>query len=355
MTMTNLSPTILTTGNWAFASYRSGRGVLARNGLIYYAPSDSSTSSILVLDPSSDTYSTITGGASFTGGFGAGVLADNDCIYWAPGTQTYVLIYNTITNTVSTIASANAVTFVSGAGWLGGTLAPNGKIYWSPAVFPYPGVPNTILVVIPSTNKTYSIPSSTAAYYGVTDFTLGPNGCLYGFSQGSPHMKLDPVTDQITYFANPTSAYGMNSSLGLDGCIYGCPYVFPNNLLKMDPLAGDVVSYPAASGMSGIPASSANGGHSIMGPDGKTYITGGNTTNSYIIILDTSTGSAPLFSNTSYTIGYNGAPTLAPNGNIYFGPCYYGTYINTCIKFTFSGLVMLPSINYCCSAYGNKT
>ena len=352
MTMTNLSPTILTTGNWRPVG-ASARGVLARNGLIYYAPSDSATTSILVLDPSTDTYSTITGGASFTGGFGAGVLADNDCIYWAPGTQTYVLIYNTITNTVSTIASGNAVTFVSGAGWLGGTLAPNGKIYWSPAVYPYPGVPNTILVVVPSTNKTYSIPSSTAAYYGVTDFTLGPNGCLYGFGQGQQHMKLDPVTEQITYFANPTNAYGMYSSLGLDGCIYGCPYVFPNNLLKMDPLAGDVVSYPAASGMSGIPV--ANGGYSIMGPDGKTYITGGYTSNSYIIILDTSTGSAPLFSNTSYTIGYNGAPTLAPNGNIYFGPCYYGTYINTCIKFTFSGLVMLPSINYCCSAYGNKT
>ena len=146
-------------------------GVLAPNGKIYGIPYNST--SVLVIDPATNTTSTFGSlGSGIFKWFG-GVLAPNGKIYGIPYRSTSVLVIDPATNTTSTFGSLSG-----NDKWGGGVLAPNGKIY---------GIPvnsTSVLVIDPAANttSTFGSLSGISKWFGGV---LAPNGKIYGIPLGS--------------------------------------------------------------------------------------------------------------------------------------------------------------------------
>lgn len=141
-------------------------GVLAPNGKIYGIPR--TTTSILVFDPETDTFTTF---GSVPSGYYGGLLAPNGKIYAIPLSATNILVIDPETNTTTTFGSVPS-------GYWGGVLAPNGKIYGMPRNS------NQVLVIDTTNNSTNLIGSGLGGtgnrWYGGV---LAPNGKIYGIPQ----------------------------------------------------------------------------------------------------------------------------------------------------------------------------
>lgn len=218
------------------AGGRWSGGVLAPNGKIY-CPPYYTTTSILEIDPSTDTFTTfgsVTQPAGGNGWFGA-VLANNGLIYCIPNNSADVLIIDPDDQSVSTFSTA----YTGTDKWVGGVLGPNGKIYCAPHDA------TTVLVIDPSDNTTSTIDVSTI-YVGNNKWAgavLAPNGSIYMIPYISTKvLKIDPSNDTASSFGSHSGGgNNFTGCLGPNGKIYSPPSGANTSVLVIDP-ATDTIS-----------------------------------------------------------------------------------------------------------------
>jgi hypothetical protein len=100
-------------------------GAVGPDGKIYCAPLVSGTS-VLIIDPTTNTATNSTYGGAVTGSYSGAVTAASGKIYFLPaGATTTVMVLDTVADSVSFITIAGGVTGRSD----GGCLGPDGKIY----------------------------------------------------------------------------------------------------------------------------------------------------------------------------------------------------------------------------------
>jgi streptogramin lyase len=310
------------------------------------------------------TTTNITGGAVYTGGqWVGGVLSPQGNIYFAPyGTLLGPLKLNVSTNNTSNIGA-----YYGSYGAVGGVLGPDSNVYFNAGTVikldttndevTYPSISiagGNGSVVGPDGNIYYLGKKLTISTGAVTTFTspgvagvgavLGPDGNVYFTPSSNYIAKLNTttgITTNITGGATYTSNGWTGGVLGPDGNIYFAPTT-ATNILKLNVITGVTTNITGGASFTGGWA----GG--VLGPDGNIYFAPYGASN--ILKLNVSTGvTTNITAGASYTGTWRGG-ILAPDGNIYFAP-YSASNI---LKITFSGLSMLPSSNYCLSAYANK-
>ena len=323
------------TGGATFQNVGWYSGILGPDRCIYCAPAGATT--ILKINVSTGVTTNI---ASFTaGGWYGGALGPDGNIYFAPTNAANILKLNLSTGLTTNITGG--ATYAGGV-WTGGTLGPDGNIYYTP----YNGT--SILKLNVSTGVTTNITggatyTSGGWYFGV----LGPDGCIYFAPYNASNiLKLNVstgVTTNITGAAIYTTGGWQGGVVGPDGNIYFAPSG-ASNILKL------TVSTGATSNITGGATYGANWNGGALGPDGCIYFAPYGGTTPSILKLNVSTGVTTNVTGGAAGSGYGGG-VLAPDGNIYFIP-FNATNI---VKLTFSGLSQLPSLNYCLSAYANKS
>jgi hypothetical protein len=312
-------------------------GVLAPNGKIYCIPSGAST--VGVIDPVANTFTTpVSGSAPGGGAYAGGVLAPNGKIYCVPNAATSVGVIDPVANTFTT--------FGSGTGYFGGVLAPNGKIYCIPCVATSVGVidpaasPNTF-----TTSVSGTVTGTGAGFYAYFGGVLAPNGKIYCIPANATTIGvIDPVTNTFTTFGTtPGGGAYIGGVLAPNGKIYCIPYV-GTSVGVIDPLLNSF-NNTTVSGTNTVSGGGYQGG--VLGPNGKIYCISHNATTTAVI--DPVANTFTTFATTSGSSAYSGG-ILAPNGNIYYIP-HGQTSVG---RISFTGLSQLPSSNYCLSAYTNK-
>jgi hypothetical protein len=205
-TVTTLPPSTFTSdvqtllaGNFKFRG-----GVLGADGCVYMVPS--SSTSVLRLDPSTNTAQLITVTNWVNNGWQCGVLAPNGNIYCMPHDSSQVLVVNTLPHTStgpygSTSTIPTALTTQS-ARFGGGTLAPNGKIYAMPMSA------GACLVIDPVANTATA--TTLGATWSGTTLTVGsvlaPNGKIYGVPGNStvlPALRIKGLASAGTWMLAP--------------------------------------------------------------------------------------------------------------------------------------------------------
>jgi hypothetical protein len=223
-----------------------------------------------------------------------GVLASNGNIYFVPQHSQFVLVVDSVTNTIVTQIDTRDV---SQNKWRNGVLASNGKIYCIPFYATY------VLIIDPTTNTidTTSITGLASNIYKWDGGVLGADGKIYGIPRDSTSVLIiDPVTNT----ADTTSITGLSGStkygggvLHSDGRIYAFPLT-ATNVLIIDPTS------PTTS-ISGVTLSSAsyNDSTRIMTYDGTTLVGSVNIGDNILITTTTTnyTGYVQSITNTTIT------------------------------------------------------
>ena len=337
-TATATTISVASQGHWG--------GVLAPNGCIYCAPTQNTN--VLVINTLTNTTSNLAVGVS---GYQGGVLAGDGKIYFIPsGSPTSVLVVNPNDNSYTTFSGTASYT----GGWVGGALAPNGLIYCAP-------LNSTNVLVIDPINRTTSNLVGAATYPASGNYSwqcaiLAPNGLIYMPPTGaSTTLVVNPATNTTSNMAFTSgSAYQTNGWIGgvlhPNGKIYCTPYS-ATAVLIIDPIAGTTNTTSlalAASSSTGVAAYTTPAGWSgaTLGPNGKIYCSP-HLASSFLVIDPT----AGTTSNLAVTNNTSPGAILAPNGNIYAIP--RGSAATT-LMITFSTLAQSPSYNYCLSSYANR-
>jgi streptogramin lyase len=226
---------------------------LARNGNIYACPFHAAN--VLVTDTATNTVHTIALGA-IAGPFMDAVRVGDGRIFCMPYNWlvSMVLVIDPVTETLSTIAAPSGT-------WSGGALGANGKVY---------GVPGTtvsgLLVIDPFTNTTSSSPLPV----GVVDYVgavVAPNGVIYGVPRTATQvLRIDSSTGTATVIG-PILAGGASSkyrggAVGPDGLVYFPRSTGSPGTLVLDP-ATDTITIAAS------PYSLATG--AVLAPDGRIW------------------------------------------------------------------------------------
>ena len=284
-------------------------GVLAPNGKIYCVPQ--SATSILVIDPSNDTWYTFGSGSLSGNTWTSGVLAPNGKIYCCPGSATQVLVIDPSNDTFYKFGSLPA-----GKGkWHSSVLAPGGIMYGIPALS------TAILRVDTKTDTaaTFGGPFSSLALKWLSA-CLAPNGniyCVPGNETGI--LKIDPATDMATIVDNTYGLSGITKSYsaGLsphNGCIYGiCPSSNPGYVIKFDPMIETHSTLPVA----GLVGSDGWSGGALAG-NGVIYGMPVAASCSSLLKINPLTDTVSKVASTFVPVGnkYRGG-VLAMNGKIY--------------------------------------
>ena len=204
-------------------------GVLAHDGKIYCAPN--AAGNILVIDPVARTTSTIGSGLPV---YNTGVLAPNGKIYFVPSstTATGVLVLDVATGTYTTIGSLGA----TATKYMGGALAPNGKIYCAP----YNATDFLVIDPIANTVTQKGSVAGTAKYGGAV---LGPNGKIYCIPRtASSILVIDPSTETTTTIGSfGTTDKWIGGVLAPDGSIVCVPY----NSTSILRIGGGLSTFPS--------------------------------------------------------------------------------------------------------------
>lgn len=268
-------------------------GVLAPNGKIYAIPH--SATSVAVIDPQTNTVSTfgnLVGGTKWVGG----VLAPNGKIYAIPfgATTTTVLEIDPETNTTQEFGALPA----TASKWSGAVLASSGLIYAAPVtagnvlvVDPVlrttttTGVLNTqSSAVLASTGNVYSVPGGSGSPFAVISTfdssitTIGnapavatpylggaiaPNGKIYALpTTGSAYAEIDPVSNAIVNFG--TGSGFVSGVLAADGKIYGIPNGSGGTYVAVDPDALVATTFGSIAGGNLYQSG-------VLAPNGKIY------------------------------------------------------------------------------------
>jgi hypothetical protein len=246
-------------------------GVLAPNGKIYCIPYNST--SVLVIDPHTETISYITGLSSDSGKWAGGILAPNGKIYCIPYNSSSVLIINPLTNTVD---STSITVDISPNKWFGGVLSTNGKIY----CIPYDST--SVLVIDPALNTTTTPITGLTGTSKWRGGSLAPNGKIFCIPYDSTSvLVIDPAlnttTTPITGLTGSSKWYG--SVLASNNRIYGIPYN-STSVLVIDPTPAT----PTALTTTIISLSgSAKWAGGVLGTNGKIYCVPYDSTSALVI------------------------------------------------------------------------
>jgi len=281
-------------GSLAGATQWAG-GVLAPNGKIYGIPQNST--SVLVIDPITNTVSTFGSLSADADKWQGGVLAPNGKIYGIPRNSNSVLVIDPATDTTFTFGS-----LVGTDKWFGGVLAPNGKIY---------GIPfnsTSVLVIDPITNTASTFGSLGVVVNKWVGGVLAPNGKIYGIPQNSTSVLLiDPITNTASTFGSLVgTAKWFSGVLAPNGKIYGIPRN-STSVLVIDPATNTASTFGSLSG-----TFKWQGG--VLAPNGKIY--GIPYSSTSVLVIDPITNTASTFGSLVGTAKWFGG-VLAPNGKIY--------------------------------------
>jgi streptogramin lyase len=310
-----------------------------------------STSSVYTEVFATNAYPVEAGAQNWEGG----VLHPNGKIYSFPENASVILVIDPDSNTTTTIGAGSFGTV--GNKYQGSILAPNGKIYGIPCGSSTTSRPQTIFQLLDPSNNTITAYASIASLPQTNAFQGGvcaPNGKLY----------LTPSTSSIFYFIDPSNntvsafaTYVTNSALGGQNYSFGC--VGPNGKIYVSPTGATVgrIIDPDTNTITtfGITGGSLPQlGAGILAPNGKIYFV---PNHSIGYILD------PFNNNTIST--YSCAPAitgatssfggrLAPNGKIYFASwtgTFFGmldpdnntvTQLGTVASVGYLGMVLTP-------------
>jgi hypothetical protein len=238
-------------------------GVCAPNGKIYCMPLRSAITNVGIIDTNTNTFNT----TAITGLIGdykyaGAVLAPNGKIYGIPYSSSNLLVIDPTDNSYNTFPIGLSSTFK----WAGGVLAPNGKIYCIPQNFSRPAI------IDPSTNTIDTSFGTATGYFGGV---LAPNGKIYCIPRSATNVGIiDPNTNTIdtstiSFPTYPDLSSGISNkyfggALGLDGKIYCTPFD-GLNVGIIDPVNNtfNSVAIPAPSG--------SKYGSGVLGPNGKIY------------------------------------------------------------------------------------
>ncbi len=297
--------TVTTIGNVSgAASPRWQGGVMAPNGKIYGIPRTSS--SVLKIDPSTDSVSLF--GSVGAGGekWWGGVLAPNGKIYGIPASDSNVLVINPANDTTYTFPAPSG----TGYKWGGGVLAPNGKIYAMPCD------DSRVLVIDPANDTTYTFGSLTGCIsWG--DAVLAPNGKIYSIT-GATVRVVDPSNDTAYTFGTLGGSAGSWSNSGVlapNGKIYYMAHASAS-VLVVNPSNDTFYTFGSFGGTQKF-----TGG--VLAPSGRIY--GMPLASLQVLEINASNDSTSLLGSLLSLYKFNSG-VLAPNGKIY-GMSYDATYL----------------------------
>lgn len=301
---------------------------IAENYYIYGVPS--SATSILKIDPTTETYTTFSSLSAGTFKYGGSCYATNGKIYHCPQNARSVMVIDTSNDSVyyfdttGVVAADNVGTLTGSQKWYGIYQGANGKLYCAP----YNAT--EVMVIDPSNDSISFIDSA-----GATTFVGGnlsgsqkwDSGVVYGNfiycapSDATDFLKINTSANTCARFGSYPAGTAKWSSgcLGPNDYLYIFPY-YDNRVIKLNPV-DDTSSYLATT--IGSIDTNIKIAHSCIMPDGRilaTPATIGTTSRSYI--LDTSTDS---LSNIGGHITYGGntlniGGTISRDGKVYIMP-----------------------------------
>ena len=299
---------------------------LAPNGLIYLADNANNPMGVITPTANGGTYSstTVTGvgpATQYGDNYKGGGLASNGIIYLVPFGAPGIGTINTNTNVFTT----NPFNVNPGsAAVAGGVSGPDGNIYCAPYVNL-----SQLFYFTPGANTINSFSISATIRYSKP--FLAPNGKIYCLGSTKIVGVIDPIGRTFTEVGTAANQQYGFMVLGGNGVVYA----FPQNASGIGTLnlTTNVITANVIAGGTGY-----YGG--ILGPDGNIYLYQSGAGN--IGVLNTKTNTLSVLTSTS--IGYICA-VLAPNGNIYLGASSV---------IVFSGVSLIPTLNFCLTPYLNN-
>ncbi|MBM9589099.1 hypothetical protein JWG41_01475 [Leptospira sp. 201903075] len=207
---------VVATQTMGSAAYNGA--IYAPNGKIYFVPS--SQTIIRYYDTIKDTIGTVATPTS--GGFSSAVLTPQGKIYFIPFTSTTMYILDTKDDSVTT--HPHVFVLAGGLGYIASVLTPNGRIY----MIPFNNLPviylDTATGNIETAGNIPTVGGNNSMFNGAV---LAPNGKIYPVPFEYPNfISIDTKDNSITtLFANPggTTAY-RGGAVGPDGNIYLAPH-----------------------------------------------------------------------------------------------------------------------------------
>lgn len=304
---------LLTAGSPVFSGFICfSPGALAPNGKIYAAPARESK--VLVIDPETDTYTTIPTRTDGTDAdkWGAATCTLNGKIYCLPGKYQSLLVIDPATDTLTEIPCA-----VTGAIWTQPQLAPNGLIYAGPAEG---DTSDTILVIDPATDTYTTIDvSAWASFTDISSTVLAGTGDLWFFKQKANWaFSLNLATGVITahnWTDYPNSHVERVNACALpDGRIALVATQNSHLIQIIDPATGTIVSTTWL----GARESTFDFRDIFLAPNGLIYGLPGDAVSLWVIDPANGTYTKPI-TGLSGGVKWTHA-TLAPNGKLYAAP-----------------------------------
>lgn len=205
---------VVATETMGSAAYNGA--IYAPNGKIYFVPS--SQTIIRYYDTINNTLGTVATPTS--GGFSSAVLTPEGKIYFIPFTTTTMYILDTKDDSVTT--HPHVFTLSSGNGYIAGIFTPNGRIY----MIPFNNLPPIYLITATGEIVTLSnIPAAGSAMFNGA--VLAPNGKIYPVPYAyNSFISIDTKDNSIaTLFANPSPGTSYRGgAVGPDGNIYLAPH-----------------------------------------------------------------------------------------------------------------------------------
>ena len=277
-------------------------GVLLPDGRVVFVPNNATT--IGLFNTMTNTYSTILAGTPGGFAYSGGVLLPDGRVVFVPRLATTIGLFNPATNAYSTIIMSPAP--LSDA-YLGGVLIPDGRVVFVPRNA------TTIGIFNPTTNSYSTIsgaPGSRAYVGGV----LLPDGrVVFVPSDGTTIGLFNPINNTYSTISGaPGNDTYRGGVLLTDGRVVFVPYN-GTNIGLFNPITNTystVIMSPTP------PAGSYYSG--VLLPDGRVAFVPGNTTTIGIFNPATDTYST-ILGAPGGTFAYQGG-TLLPDGRVLFVP-----------------------------------
>lgn len=266
-------------------------GVLAKNGKIYAAPSLRNNDKILVIDTNINTFYYISGVPTVViNQWWGGCLAPNGKIYFISQGNPRILVVDPISDTFTTIEHS-----VTNPGqWCGGVLAPNGLIYCIPFNSQY-------VAIIDPVNNTFNPTGINLASFGITGLggnwasgVLGINGKIYCVPRTSNIVLIiDPNTNTVDYTSiviDPERSDSVPKWFGGTLSPSGDIYMMPFNDKRLLIVNTNNNTFKT---ISDIGSGNSDWVGSVLAPSGKIYGIPNNVND--VLIIKTGIPTNPLW------------------------------------------------------------
>jgi streptogramin lyase len=276
-------------------------GVLLPDGRVVFVPNNATT--IGIFNTMTNTYSTILAGTPGNFAYSGGVLLPDGRVVFVPRLATTIGIFNPATNAYSTITMSPAP--LSDA-YLGGVLLPDGRVVFVPRNA------TTIGIFNPTTNS-YSTVSGAPGSLAYVGGVLLPDGRVVFVPSGATTIGLfNPINNTYSTISGaPGNDTYRGGVLLPDGRVVFVPYN-GTNIGLFNPITNTystVIMSPTP------PAGSYYSG--VLLPDGRVAFVPGNTTT--IGIFNPATNTYSTILGAPGTLAYQGG-TLLSDGRVLFVP-----------------------------------